>query len=79
MLTRKGVYPNQCMDCWEKFNEIALPEKLRYWQLKLPPRTNLNTKWIIDDDYINNVSLCAHPSQQTTIQQVFLFPLHKLP
>ena len=27
LLLRKGVYPYECMDNWEKFNETSLPEK----------------------------------------------------
>ena len=27
LLLRKVVYPYECMDDWEKFNEISLPEK----------------------------------------------------
>ena len=27
LLLQKGVYPNEYMDDWEKFNETLLPEK----------------------------------------------------
>ena len=27
LLLRKGVYPNEYMDDWEKFNETSLPKK----------------------------------------------------
>ena len=27
LLLRKGTYPYECMDDWEKFNETTLPEK----------------------------------------------------
>ena len=27
VLLRKGTYPYECMDDWEKFNETTLPEK----------------------------------------------------
>ena len=27
LLLRKGIYPYEYMDHWEKFNETALPEK----------------------------------------------------
>ena len=27
LLLRKGVYPYEYMDDWEKFNEVSLPEK----------------------------------------------------
>ena len=27
MLLRKGVYPYECMDSWEKFDETTLPPK----------------------------------------------------
>ena len=27
MLLRKGVYPNECMDSWERFDETSLPDK----------------------------------------------------
>ena len=31
-LLQKGVYPYEYMDGWEKFNEISLPEKIRFLQ-----------------------------------------------
>ena len=27
LLLRKGVYPNEYMDRWEKFNETSIPDK----------------------------------------------------
>ena len=27
MLLRKGVYPYECMDSWDKFDETELPSK----------------------------------------------------
>ena len=27
LLLQKGVYPYECMNDWEKFNETSLPEK----------------------------------------------------
>ena len=40
---RKGVYPYEYMD-WEKFNEIALPEKEKFY-------SHLNMEDITDVDY----------------------------
>ena len=31
MLLRKGVYPYEYMDDWEKFNETTLPEKKEFY------------------------------------------------
>ena len=31
MLLRKGVYPYEYMDDWEKFNETILPEKEKFY------------------------------------------------
>ena len=31
LLLRKGVYPYNCMDEWEKFNETSLPEKEEFY------------------------------------------------
>ena len=44
MLLRKGVYPCEYMDSWEKFDESALP-------LKKDLYSNLNLENISDDDY----------------------------
>ena len=30
-MLRKGVYLYECMDDWEKFNEISLPEKEHFY------------------------------------------------
>ena len=45
MLLRKGVYPYEYMDDWEKFNETTLPEKELY--------SNLNMEDITDSDFMH--------------------------
>ena len=44
LLFRKGTFPYQHMNDWEKFNEILLPEKGDFY-------SHLNTKDITDADY----------------------------
>ena len=44
MLLRKGVYPYECMDIWEKFDETILPPKEAFY-------SNLNFEDISDEDY----------------------------
>ena len=50
MLLRKGVYPYEYMDKWERFNETSLPNKESFY-------SNLNMENIDDIDYshANNV------------------------
>ena len=49
-MLRKGAYPYEYMDCWEKFNETPLPSKKDFY-------SNLNIEDIDDIDYrqCNNV------------------------
>ena len=44
MLLRKGIYPYEYMDRWEKFDETALPPKKDFY-------SNLNLEDIRDEDY----------------------------
>ena len=44
LLLRKGVYPYEYMDDWEKFNETTLPEKENFY-------SHLNMEDITDADY----------------------------
>ena len=44
LLLRKGVYPYEYMDDWEKFNETSLPEKKRFY-------SSLNREDITDVDH----------------------------
>ena len=50
LLLRKGVYPYEYMDTWERFSEISLPNKEDFY-------SNLNMENINDIDYrhANNV------------------------
>ena len=50
LLLRKGVYPYEYMDTWERFSEISLPSKEYFY-------SNLNMEDISDIDYrhANNV------------------------
>ena len=44
LLLRKGVYPYECMDSWERFNETPLPDKKAF-------DSELNLEDITDKDY----------------------------
>ena len=51
LLLRKGVYPYEYMDEWEKFNEIALPEKEEFY-------SNLSMEDITGADYMHVKRVC---------------------
>ena len=51
LLPRKGVYPYECMDDWENFNEATLPEKEGFYR-------NLNMEDIADADYMHGKRVC---------------------
>ena len=44
LLLRKGVYPYEYMDSWERFSETSLPDKEAFY-------SNLNVEDITDVDY----------------------------
>ena len=44
MLLRKGVYPYEYMDRWEKFNETSIPDKEAFY-------SKLNKEVITDEHY----------------------------
>ena len=44
LLSRKGVYPYEYMDSWEKFDETSLPDKKSFY-------SKLNEEGISDADY----------------------------
>ena len=46
LLLRKGVYPCEFMDSWERFNETSLPLKKSFY-------SELNLEGIIDKDYLH--------------------------
>ena len=46
LLLRKGVYPYEYMDDWEKFKETTLPKKEEFY-------SNLNMEDIADADYMH--------------------------
>ena len=51
LLLRKGVYPYEYMDDWEKFNEATLPKKEEFC-------SNLNMEDIKDAYYIHVKRVC---------------------
>ena len=51
LLLRKGVYPDEIMDDWEKFNETSLPEKEEFY-------SNLNIEDITDAAYAHAKEVC---------------------
>ena len=44
LLLRKGAYPYEYMDSWERFNEIKLPDKKSFY-------SELKKEDITDEDY----------------------------
>ena len=44
LLLRKGVYPYEYLDSWERFNETSLPPKKAFY-------SKLNLRYITDKDY----------------------------
>ena len=46
LLLRKGVYPYEYMDIWEKFDETTLPPKEVF-------HSNLNLEDVNDEDYVH--------------------------
>ena len=50
LLLRKGIYPYEYMDEWERFNETLLEKEDLY--------SHLNTKDIIDADYAHAKRVC---------------------
>ena len=51
LLLRKGVYPYEYMDEWEKFDETKLPQKEEFY-------SNLNMEHITDADHIHAKRVC---------------------
>ena len=51
LLLRKGIYPYEYMDKWERFNKTSLPEKDKFY-------SNLNMEDITDADYIHAKRVC---------------------
>ena len=51
LLLRKGAYPYDCMNDWEKFNETKLPEEEEFY-------SNLNLEDTTDIDYIQAKRVC---------------------
>ena len=50
MLLRKGVYPYEYMDSWERLNEPSLPDKEAFY-------SELNSEDITDKDYAHAQNL----------------------
>ena len=50
-MLRKGVYPYEFMDDWEKINKTSLPEREEFY-------CNLNMEKIRDSDYNNAQRIC---------------------
>jgi len=44
LLYKKGIYPNEYMDSWERFNETRLPDKEKFY-------SKLNDEHITDEGY----------------------------
>ena len=50
-MLRKGIYPYEYMDDWEKFSKTSLPEKEDFY-------SHLNMEDISDADYVQAERVC---------------------
>ena len=53
LLLKKGVYPDEQIDDWEKSNDTSLPEKEKFY-------SNLNMEDISDVDYKHGKKVCKN-------------------
>ena len=52
LLIRKGIYPYEYMDSWDKFEETSLPSIKKFC-------SNLSMSGVSDEDYEHACSLCG--------------------
>ena len=57
MLLRKGVYPLEYMDSWERFNKTSLPDKEAFY-------SNLNMEDIMDVDHRHAIRIFKNLSNK---------------
>ena len=62
LLLRKGVYPYEYMDNWERFDETLLPNKEAFY-------SNLNMKDITNTDYRHIFFNCARISMASMFKK----------
>ena len=66
LLLKKGVYPYEYMDDWEKFNETTLPEKEEFY-------SNLNMEDITDADYMHAKTVCKDFEINNILRLIYYF------
>ena len=67
LLLQKGVYPYECMDDWEKFNRMSLPEKEDFY-------SHLNMDDNTNEDYVHAkrvIEICALKYTNLILQNFF--------
>ena len=68
LLLRKGVYPYEYMDYWEKFNKISLPEKEEFYrnmEIYMEILWKFNVEDITDADYMHSKRVCKDLETKT--------------
>ena len=58
LLLRKGVYPYEYMDSWQRFDETSLPDKEAFY-------SNLNMEDITDSDYRHGKTVFEYLTNKT--------------
>ena len=53
LMRRKGIYPYEYIDCWEKFNEDQLPSREEFY-------SRLNLREISEKDYEHALAVWNH-------------------
>ena len=68
LLLRKGVYPNEYMDSWEKLDETTLPPKEAFY-------SELTLEDISDKDYLHAQKMFKNLVQTSVIIMICMFKL----
>lgn len=66
LVTRKGIYPHECTDSWEKLNETEIPQKHEFF-------SKLTENNISDEDYSHVIEVWSHFDCKTLGMHIIIY------